>query len=209
MAKHRGQKGGGHGHGHSTTSSMSMSGKGLALIGLLFVGTWIWIWMQRRSNNGSNGTRPSIIHNNNHVVVEPGSGSGSGWSSWNFPPLKTDSNWFAPFMGSTSGSVLVPINQSTQVGAVDAPYTQLGILTPEEKGDVLPLMGRPLFTNRNKYQYYTISNQRNQVKLPVQVRGHNGMDEYGVDQVYDQDTVYVNNTIYRVTLYPNATPRYL
>jgi len=67
---------------------------------------------------------------------------------------------------------LVPINISTNIGAVpqDTNYRQMGIITPLNgltKDNILPLMGRPLFTTRDKWQYYTISNQHNNVKLPI------------------------------------------
>ena len=108
----------------------------------------------------------------------------------------------------------VPINISTNIGAVDTEYRQLGILTPlngPNKDNILPLMGRPLFTNRQKYQYYTISNQHNNVKLPVSVKGRSGTNEYGVDQIFNGDTVYIEgyNSAFKVTIYDNDTIKYL
>jgi hypothetical protein len=90
----------------------------------------------------------------------------------------------------------------------------MGILTPlngASKDNILPLMGRPLFTSRQKFQYYTISNQHNNIKLPISVKGRSGLDEYGVDEVFDGDTVYVEgyNDAFRVTKYDNNTIRYL
>jgi hypothetical protein len=108
----------------------------------------------------------------------------------------------------------VPINIPTNVGAISVSFRQLGILTPTSqtsKDNILPLMGRPLFTSRSKFQYYTISNQNNQVKLPVSVKGKSGLDEYGVDEVFDGDTVYVEGyeDVFKVTKYDNGTMRYL
>ena len=108
----------------------------------------------------------------------------------------------------------VPINIPTNIGAVSVSFRQLGILTPTSqtsKDNILPLMGRPLFTSRSKFQYYTISNQNNQVKLPVSVKGKSGLDEYGVDEVFDGDTVYVEGyeDVFKVTKYDNGTMRYL
>jgi len=123
----------------------------------------------------------------------------------------------APFRndGYTSNLIpIVPINVSTNVGAVSTSFRQLGILTPTSqtsKDNILPLMGRPLFTSRNKFQYYTISNQNNQVKLPISVKGKSGLDEYGVDEVFDGDTVYVEgyDDVFKVTKYDNGTMKYL
>jgi hypothetical protein len=106
----------------------------------------------------------------------------------------------------------VPINVSTN--AVDTTYRQIGILTPlngSSKDNILPLMGRPLFTRRSLWNYYTISNQHNNVKLPVSVKGKSGLNEYGVDEVFGGDTVYVEgyNDAFKVTIYENSVMKYL
>jgi hypothetical protein len=107
---------------------------------------------------------------------------------------------------------VVPINVSTS--AVDTSYRQIGILTPlngSSKDNILPLMGRPLFTRRSMWQYYTISNQHNNVKLPVSVKGKSGLNDNGVDEIYSDDTVYVEgyNEPFKVTKYENDTIKYL
>jgi hypothetical protein len=90
----------------------------------------------------------------------------------------------------------------------------MGIMTPlngTSKDNILPLMGRPLFTNRDKWQYYTISNQHNNVKLPISFKGKSALNDYGVDQIFDGDTIYVEgyNEPFRVTVYENDTIKYL
>jgi hypothetical protein len=128
------------------------------------------------------------------------------------PPLR-DERYFVPgFNGVPPGAV--PINISTNVGAVDTAYRQLGILTPlngSSKDNILPLMGRPLFTNRDKWQYYTTSNQHNNVKLPVSRAGKSCTNEYGCDKLYNGDTVYIDgmNEAYKITVYDNNTIKYL
>lgn len=117
------------------------------------------------------------------------------------PPLK-DERYF------------VPINVSTNIGAVNTNYRQLGILTPLNglsKDNILPLMGRPLFTSRDKWQYYTISNQHNNIKLPISFKGRSALNDYGVDQIYNGDTVYVEgyNDAFKATTYETDTIRYL
>ena len=128
------------------------------------------------------------------------------------PPLK-DERYFVPELTYLPPNT-VPINVSTNIGVVDTTYRQLGILTPLNginKDNILPLMGRPLYTNRQKYQYYTISNQHNNVKLPVSVKGKSGTNEYGVDQVFTGDTVYIEgyNDAFKVTTYDTETIKYL
>ena len=108
----------------------------------------------------------------------------------------------------------VPINVSTNIGAVDTNYRQMGIITPlngTSKDNILPLMGRPLFTSRSKWQYYTISNQHNNVKLPISFQGRSALNDNGVDQIYDGDTIYVEgyNEPFKVVVYENDTIKYL
>ena len=106
---------------------------------------------------------------------------------------------------------VVPINVSTQ-GTANAAYRQVGILTringPET---ILPLMGRPLFRNRDKWQFYTISEKSNFIKLPISVKGRSCTNEYGCDNVYNGDTVYVEgyNDAFKVTAYDNSVMQYL
>ena len=125
-------------------------------------------------------------------------------------PLR-DERYFVPEVVVAPRNA-IPINISTT--AVDTAYRQLGILTPlngSSKDNILPLMGRPLFTRRSLWQYYTISNQHNNVKLPVSVKGKSGLNDNGVDEIYSDDTVYVEgyNEPFKVTKYENDTIKYL
>jgi hypothetical protein len=126
------------------------------------------------------------------------------------PPLR-DERYFIP-SGTYVPPGTVPINVSTNIGAVDTSYRQLGILTATNtKGKILPLMGRPLFTNRDKWQYYTMSDQNNSVKLPVSRNGRSCTNEYGCDRLFNGDTVYIEglNEPYKITMYDNDTIKYL
>jgi hypothetical protein len=124
------------------------------------------------------------------------------------PPLR-DERYFV-------STPMVPINVQTNIGAVppDTSYRQVGIMTPlngDSKDNILPLMGRPLYTNRDKWQYYAISNQHNNVKLPISFQGKSALSDYGVNQISSGDTVYVEgyNEPFTVTVYENDTIRYL
>jgi hypothetical protein len=182
---------------------------------------FIIIYLIYNSFNGKN-----IILNNNNNQRENGAWFGGLIPSWpytNFvpqdpllnpyaPPLR-DERYFIPgFNGIPPGAL--PINVSTNIGAVDTTYRQLGILTPlngSSKDNIVPLMGRPLFTNRDKWQYYSTSNQNNNVKLPVSRSGRSCTNEYGCDKLYTGDTVYIEgaNETYRVTVYDNNVIKYL
>lgn len=114
------------------------------------------------------------------------------------------------FFPTTGDPRVVPINIKTQ--GFDTSYRQVGILTRENGEEtILPLMGRPLFANRNKWQYYTMSDKNNSVKLPVSRNGRSGTQEYGVDEVFNGDTVYVEgyNDSFKVTVYDSYQPQYI
>jgi len=194
-----------------------------SVVGVIIIGYLIYINLQNRN----------VVVNNNQsekIIIKDQQRENGGWfnglvPSWPYnnlpgdpllnpyaPPLR-DERYFIP------GSIrdprgTIPINISTNVGAVDTSYRQLGILTPmnsSSKDSIIPLMGRPLFTNRDKWQYYSTSNQHNNVKLPISRAGKSCTNEYGCDKLYTSDTVYVEgaNEAYRVTVYDNDTIKYL
>ena len=92
-------------------------------------------------------------------------------------------------------------------------YTQIGILTRSSGGDlILPLMGRRLTSGRDKLQYYTVSNTGNMnTKLPISKNGKSCTGEYGCDEIYDGDTVYVEgySDTFRATIYENSRFNYI
>jgi len=127
-------------------------------------------------------------------------------------PLKDDRHNLKDDRYNLNSSNAVPINVSTV--AVDAEYRQLGILTPlqgSSKDNILVLMGRPLYIRRSKFNYYTISNQHNNVKLPITVGGRSALSDIGVDELFSGDSVYVegNNEAFKVTIYENSVQKYL
>ena len=104
----------------------------------------------------------------------------------------------------------LPINIPTQ--GVETAYRQVGILTringPET---ILPLMGRPLIVNRDKWNFYTMNDKNNMIKLPISYKNKSCTNEYGCDNIYNGDTVYVEgyNDAFKVTMYENSTMRYI
>jgi hypothetical protein len=116
-------------------------------------------------------------------------------------PLK-DERYFP----TTGGGVPININTS----AVDTTYRQVGILTRNNE-TILPLMGRPLFTSRDKWNFYTISDKNNMVKLPVTFKNKSCTSEYGCDNIYNGDNVYVDgyNDTFKVTMYDNNVMKYI
>lgn len=102
----------------------------------------------------------------------------------------------------------IPINVRTQ--GVDTSYRQIGILTRQNGSEmILPLMGRPLITNRDKWQFYTMND--NNIKLPIVNKGRSCTNEYGCDNLYNGDSVYVEGLgdAFKVTVYDNAMAKYI
>ena len=104
----------------------------------------------------------------------------------------------------------VPINIRTS-GSYNAEYTQVGFLTGTNKENIIPLYGRMIMANRNKWQYYTMSDKYHSIRLPISVGGKNASSEYGCDEVGNGDTVYVEgyNAPFRVTLYEKQHFNYI
>lgn len=172
-------------------------------------------------------SKPTIVINDRDDISVNTGRSPIGFSSKDVllnpydPPYK-DEQYLAVNGMAVNGMAVngnrngMAVNVPTNIGSVplDTAYRQMGIMTPlngASKDNILPLMGRPLFTNRDKWQYYTISNQHNNVKLPISFKGRSALNDYGVDKVYDSDTVYVEgyNEAFKVTVYENDTIRYL
>ena len=181
---------------------------------IIFVFGIVMYWWSGRLLTGNNGMRGNNGgHNNNNVFLMPSSSSEKGSGNDVFfdiykSPLRDDRCTTGG--GDIRGSI--PINVSTQ-GCDDAKYRQVGILTRLNGKDetILPLMGRPLFTRRDKWNFYTLNDKNNMIKLPVTVKGRSGTDEVGCDNLYNGDTVFVEgyNDVFKVTAYDNQVMRYL
>ena len=123
------------------------------------------------------------------------------------PPLRDDRLINMDIRGPIPS---IPINIQTQ--GFDTNYRQVGILTringPET---ILSLMGRPLYSNRDKWQFYTMSDKHNSVKLPVTHKQRSCTSDTGCDNIYNGDTVFVEgyNDAFKATVYDNAVQRYL
>lgn len=114
------------------------------------------------------------------------------------------------FPGLNIFSSRMPINIPTQ--SFDTSYRQIGILTRiGDKETILPLLGRPLITNRDKWNFYTMSESNNLLKLPISYNGRKCMTETGCNDLYTGDVVRVDgyNDDFKVTTYENDMPKYI
>jgi len=107
---------------------------------------------------------------------------------------------------------VVPINVKTR--GFNTEFRQIGILTRKNGNDnmILPLMGSRVMTGRDKWNYYTISNNGNiNTKLPISVAGRSCTNEYGCDEIYNNDSVYVEGykDVFIATVYENGLMSYI
>ena len=104
---------------------------------------------------------------------------------------------------------LVPPLQTQPFGNCE--YQQLGILKGRsEKTIILPLMGRTVHRARDKWNFFTFKDGSTLIKLPVVNQGRTCMGEYGCDNLYSGDTVYVEgyDELFNVTMYDSAVYTY-
>jgi len=110
----------------------------------------------------------------------------------------------------------VPINVSTSY-YTNYEYKQVGILTrvdeydqQRERETILALFGRPLHRARNKWQYYTMTDKSNSIKLPIKSKGRSCNSPHGCDEIYTDDVVYVEGykEPFKVYIYETETLEY-
>ena len=114
-----------------------------------------------------------------------------------------------------------PLKQEGGIAAINIPtrgpeleYTQTGILTRDNSDDlILPLMGRRSSNGRDKYQYYTMTNNAGNIhtKLPISVKGKSCTSDLGCDEIFNGDVVYVEGykDTFRATIYENMLYKYI
>ena len=122
------------------------------------------------------------------------------------PPMR-DGNYFPKDSSDPRG---IPINVPTRGPRTE--WRQVGILTRENGEEtILPLMGRPLYSNRQKWQFYTMSDKNNSVKLPISKNGRSCSADLGCDEIFNGDTVYIEgyNDSFKATIYENNVPEYI
>ena len=53
--------------------------------------------------------------------------------------------------------------------------------------------------------------KNNMIKLPISFKGKSATNEYGIDNLYNNDNVYVEgyNDTFKVTMYDNQVMRYI
>lgn len=160
-------------------------------------------------------TKQTVIHMS--VPNQQQSSIHSMFSSLGLSPPSMNSSGYQLHNNPPEKRAGIPINVNTS--HLDTNYQQVGILirnnnnspTPTENGMILALFGRPLHTNRNKWQYYTMTDKTNTIRLPVSKGGRSCSAVNGCDEIMNGDNVYVEgyNDVFVSTIYDNELPRYI
>lgn len=77
-------------------------------------------------------------------------------------------------------------------------YQQMGTIvsaapdaSPDAQPTILPLIGRPSPTNRDRWNYYTATDQYNMMRLPIAVDGKDCQEDVGCREIYNGDAISV------------------
>ena len=169
----------------------------------------------------NNNSKTKIVKKNINIVPTNGESNGIfPRASYSFSNVENDV-LLNPYEGPTRDNRLfpnlnifssrIPVNIPTQ--SFDTSYRQIGILTRlgGNKEMILPLMGRPLITNRDKWNFYSMSDKNNMLKLPIKFKGRNCTSDLGCNDLYTGDVVKVEgyNDDFKVTTYENDMPKYI
>jgi hypothetical protein len=192
---------------------------------LLFIVIGLLVYIVSFSKNTE---KPPSYLTPNTTVVEINKQTPDKFNDPYSPPLKNDGLFFPIDDGNIKGGTSYEIGAlvdgdkiptrsiNIQTRGYSSNFTQIGILTCETKTThepkILPLMGRRVMNGRDKYQYYTISNSGNvNTKLPISKEGRNCINEYGCDQLYSGDIVFVEGyeERFKITVYENELFRYI
>lgn len=140
-----------------------------------------------------------------------------------FSPMPPEQTYSIPPDVSTGNPLpagigpMVPINIQTR-GYSDT-FQQIGLLTTPGGSEtsaspnrtILPLFGRKLMTNRDRWNYYTRTDGMNPVQVPVQFKRRDCDEDTGCDEIMNGDSVGVPilGQSYIANVYRYSTPRYI
>ena len=130
-----------------------------------------------------------------------------------YVPPQNSAHMVSYMRGRGDGDIrAVPLPPPEAVRGRPPPFTQIGLLTRSSGHDetMLPLMGRQLHTNRSKWQYYAMSDTGHSLKIPLSKNGRSCMNEYGIDEIFNGDTVYAEGykDAFNATIYENQGYQY-
>ena len=96
----------------------------------------------------------------------------------------------------------------------DKNYQQIGILTSNEFDKeplILPLFSRRVNNHKERWNYYTASDNNHMMRLPITFDNMKCEDDIGCREIYDNDTLTIEiykDRIFRATIYKVESPQY-
>jgi hypothetical protein len=176
---------------------------------------YIWHMYNQYIQTSCSKPTPVLVQEPPPCIISPIYGLYGNGRPW--PPDILNNQYAQPVRDTSYNPYFnIPIGINTNIGYVNTSYRQVGILVPcnssnqSQQSKLLVLMGRPLYVNRNKWQYYAITDQRNELKLTIRIRGKPATNEYGVDELSTNDKVIIQgyNGYYKVDLYEDNYIQY-
>jgi hypothetical protein len=96
----------------------------------------------------------------------------------------------------------------------DKNYQQIGILTSNESDKeplILPLFSRRVNNHKERWNYYTASDNNHMMRLPISFDNMKCEDDIGCREIYDNDTLTIEiykDRVFRATIYKIESPQY-
>jgi flagellar basal body-associated protein FliL len=88
-------------------------------------------------------------------------------------------------------------------------YNHIGIITSIDGSKIYNLYGKQTYGSSLKWNYYSLNDGYNPIRLTVQSGGKDCMEEYGCLELYDKDQIVVEETgeTFDVKIYKDADNR--
>lgn len=171
--------------------------------------------VNKTHNYGSNNTSCSMhnntnYHNSSNLIPFLGNSHNNRENDVLLNPYTAPLRDDSIYNNTNYNGPKIPINVPTQ--SCNSTYRQIGILTRVNGQEtILPLLGRPLFSNRDKWNFYTLNDKNGMIKLPISFRNKSCTSSQGCDNLYNGDTVFVEgySDTFRVTIYDNNSMEYI
>lgn len=103
------------------------------------------------------------------------------------------------------------VEQFQQVGIIASIDNQNDEASTSTRKKILPLYGRRTFNGSSKWNYYTSTDGYHVVQLSVVHKNKDCMEEYGCDELYSDDEIYIQEyeESFRVNMYKRSPIRYI
>jgi len=87
-------------------------------------------------------------------------------------------------------------------------YESVGYLK-DDTGDLQKLVGRETYRGSNLWNYFILSNDYNQIPIPLHLNNKDCTDERGCSEIYDNQTINIDGSNKTATIYNKEAYRYI